>query len=231
MSILDAIPSPKALTIGERRFIVSQFQLKDWAGLQNFLEGEYPHPYLRDREELKVADERDRKRRLVQLLQEDQGWPPRFPCAESDLLLLTVHGLAFFLRLALSKHNDVSQVDFLVLARTITEPELLAVEECVYNLSPTNALYRMIFPRVHEHSGEPPDFAELIDIVAREHAGWTYEYIASLTLSQFSVAMTGKGEGRPQAQDWSHLRPEEVAENLRKQRAEFGLDQEAHDGD
>jgi hypothetical protein len=199
-----------------KEYAVSQFQLKEFAAFQGYLETHYPHPLDSSRDELATLEGAERRGHLARLARLDLAYPPTFPCEESHWLFRTEQGKTFWLLVVLLKHQEVSAEEVGTLARTITEEEMRSVERVVYDLDPRSELYHMLHP--DEGMGGDADWAEMIDAVARTHQGWTYEYIGDLTLSQFGVAMTGKGKQRPAGPSLDGLTQEELNALIRKQR-------------
>jgi hypothetical protein len=194
--LTEVLPQPVTLRLGGRDWEVIQFQLKDLAALQGFIEQCVPHPLRELPPAWLDADPDSRPARLRAAYEEAGRWPPRFGTPEGGRLLATPEGTLFFALLALRKCRPETSVGEVVEAvAAASPPELGGVSRAVYGVSPWRAVADEIDPD-DEGPARLCDWARAFYTFA-ERYGWTPQQVGELYLGQWRVlASEGRGEAR-----------------------------------
>lgn len=189
MNLTNVYPQEKLVTIGEVGYLVGPFALADLAALQGALEGAMPHPLDAHRAEVESLDGEARLDLLRECWREAESYPPTWGDEASHAYTCSIKGISGFLMIALNKHQDVSAESVAEMVWSISYPELAALYRICYGHEAHRELERMLEGEP-EPDAAPVPWCQLIDEVSRTH-GWTYDYIGTLTLSQFAVALNG----------------------------------------
>lgn len=191
MSVLDVLPRPRPVKIGDKIYFVGELQIRDLAGIQLWLQERTPHPLELIRADLDGLEGEERLQALRAAWRESQDWPPRWDTPKGKELLGTAEGVSAILTLILSKHQELTSQEIGHIVATITPEEFSAVKRIAYALDPTDELVDLILGDEKDEDYSKPqkdDLAELVHGLAVTH-GWTYEQIGEMTLSQFGAAL------------------------------------------
>lgn len=199
--ITQLIPTARTLTVGGREFQVREARLSDLAALQAWVDSKTPDPLdgvWDDAHDPEKADAR-RDRALYDALGSAGDGPPEYASDEGRRLLCTPEGVGVFLFLALGRGNpDLTLADVADVAGAMTGREYAAVRRAFYGVDPLREIERILTDHVpRAEGGRSVSWGEAVDEVARCYH-WTYQYVYSLTLTEFRNARSaGKPEDGP----------------------------------
>lgn len=199
--ITKLIPRARPVTLAGNTYPIWEFQIRDLATLQGWLDDEWTDPL--DAIEAKLLEDGLTAEQKDDILFDahaiaEEG-PPLDGSPEGDKQLATMAGLCAFILTALSRNRPKDtlytqdEIDEIThIATNITRAEYAKLQRICYGASSLRVLTRKLlgYDAPGEGSG---GWLEAIDDVARSHH-WTYEYIYSLTITEF---VNARREGKP----------------------------------
>jgi hypothetical protein len=183
--ITRVLSIPRRVTLGEREFLVSEFRLCDLAELQGWLDSLEPDPMEGLSERLAAAPTVPARNRLLRdALEAAERGPAVMLDDSSDAALSTPEGGLRVLAVALSRHHpEVGPKELIAIMGDLRPGQYAKLHRVVMGVDPERAVSRMLGAEPGGEGGKSISWGELIDDLARSHH-WSYETIASMTLSQ-----------------------------------------------
>lgn len=193
--ITRLVPRPRPVSLAGRRFLVREARLDDLADLQAWLDGLAPDPA--DGLDGRLAAEADpvkRDRLLFDAYGAADAGGPCYSDRAGAALLASQEGLFTLARVALARCVPVTTDDDLAdLVLDATPCEWEKLRRVFFGLSVARDIERRVGCPREAPRGRSVTWGEAVDDLARSHH-WTYAYIYSLTLTEFSNARRG---GKP----------------------------------
>lgn len=193
-SLSDLYPSPRAVPFGGETFLVGELRVGDVAELQRWLDTRGPDPLAAVRPLLHAPFVGPGDRHLFsEAIDLATAGPPSWGDERAGAEFAKIEGVFAFLKVVLGRGRpDLTDDRLLDLMGRMEAAEFDAAVSAAYRTSAADELDRAVArltgaPRGHK--GDPPDWPRWIDEVSRSHGGWTYEYIAGLTLTRFFSAL------------------------------------------
>lgn len=202
--ITKLIPRARPVSLAGTVYPIWEFRLQDLATLQGWLDDEWVDPLDGVEEALtqgKLSPE-EREDLFFEAHEAVEQGPPVDGSLAATLKFSTRQGLCAFLITALARSRPAGRVfaysEITHILDHMTTPEYLKLRRVCFGASSFRTLTQKLmgYDAPGENSGT---WAESIDEVARSH-GWTYEYIYSLTITEF---VNARREGKPVDEDFS----------------------------
>ncbi len=199
--ITKIIPVARPVSLGGVNFRVWEFTLRDLATLQSYLDDEWTDPL--DAIEERLCDpsltDAERDDLLFPAHELAEQGPPIDGTAEGMARYATNEGVIAFLMIALRPPErrsepfgeDETRAVVEVFSK-MTSGEYLKLRRLLYGTSTIRTLTRLLMGSDPAGNGEGT-WAQAIDEVAQSH-GWTYQYIYSLTITEF---VNARRDGKP----------------------------------
>jgi hypothetical protein len=190
--ITDLLPAPVVVRMAGVDYSVHEIRLSDIRDLQAFLDASVPNPFDAVMAEIAApgVDAERRRTLLAAAYDSAETGSPVDGTDRADAAFATAEGRVFELWVALRRGQPGVPIGTLVDAARTDRPGVARVLRAFYRVDPCRAIAQMLrtIPAVKADSGGS-SWVKAIDELSRER-NWTYEYIYSLTATEFGFART-----------------------------------------
>ncbi len=230
MDLTAVCPVPRMMRLGGSDWAISRLRVRDLALVQRWLMDRAPCPFESSLASAEGLGGPAGRRRLADLYERCESWPPEPGTAAGEALLGTAEGVHFLLALALARHHaDLKPVEVFDLAGRVTVAEWHPLRFFLFGGDPLLALSRLIDPegaargRGPEDAGPKNWAAEFCALSAE--TGLSFADLGELELPQYFALLNGgaRDVGTLAMAPGANL----AAEALRRRRLFHGDDDDA----
>lgn len=191
--ITAILPAPRGVQLGDATYLAGELRLSDLATLQAWLESRWEEPLDAIRADLEsgTLSRKAEKALLRDAYERAEAGPPVLFEESGSHHLATPEGVCFLIHLGLCRHNPGWKPEQAVaVARALRPGQFAALRAVLFGADRLTEIERLLgFD--HGSGGGRPDWPKAVLDLASAYPGWTIDYVASLTLTQFALARSG----------------------------------------